>query len=604
MRKVLLTTTAVGLLLAASPVRAQTEEPGFIATIWQTLSELFSDSEGSSTGEAGEEAGEGASAPAKKDSPVLFVKPVMVEFADQIIEANEGQGQLEIGLRLSTRTERDIDVEYRVEPGSASSPEDYVDSGNGRLKILAGQSEAILIQSLPEDSEYEGDKPENYYIELTNAKGAALGSFTRTEIRIVDNDAAPVKEVQPGRLQAVPSTVEFGRVDVDSAYDVDIRIRHAGQTDVQITLVEETADRIELQSQSCIDAVLGPGAVCDVRLRFRPDADGEYRGSLIVQGRTEANGKILPVDLRVPLRGEGYLASPDPDPYRELRAKLQLKRRLSQGSVVSTVTKPVSPSPREYIVSQEYDPDVAPGNTHTTLPINLERIITTFQSIPCVLENSINSQHPGQAVCVVERNIYSYHGFDHRYVLIPGGSKFQGSYTPLAKSGDTRLSIFWQRMLKPDGSMMWLTDGFPVQDAMGRTSLPGEIDEKEWEKFGTPLLLTVLTAALTEAVSQGGEEGLSGAQQVLIDGESRVITQMLADNLDQTRVMTISSGSRLIVKPTVDIVFEPTQVRVLGGGGAVQQASATTSTGQSGQGSSEKGSSGEPPSLAAPPTVH
>lgn len=603
MRKWLFAFVALGALVISSPAYAQEGEQGAFSAVWQLLVELFSGTEESRRAQEDFEQ-EGTQSAAKSDSPVLFVRPVLVDLVHQIVESEEGQGQLEVRLRLSTTTERDIEVLYRIEAGSAQSPEDFVDSGNGRLKILAGQSEAVLIQSLPDDTVYEGETPENYYIELIEVKGGALGTLVRTEVRIFENDAAPVATVSPGRMQAVPGTVEFGQVKVDSAYDVDIKVRHSGETDVRVMLVEETADRVEIRSQSCLDSILSPGATCDVRLRFRPDADGDFSGSLILQGQTEANGEMQTVDLRVPLRGSGYLEPVDQDPNRALRAKLQLKRRLSQGGVVSSLSLPVSPSPREYITSQDYDPAVAPGNTHVTLPIDLERILTTFQSIPCVLENSINSQHPGQAVCVVEHNVYSYHGFKHRYVLIPGGSKFQGTYQPLAKNADTRLSIFWQRMLKPDGSMMWLTDGFPVQDPMGRTSLPGEIDNKEWEKFGTPLLLTLFTAALTELVSQGGEEGLSGAQQVLIDGESRVITQMLADNLDQTRVMTITSGSRLIVKPTIDLVFEPTRVRVLGQKSSIQQASTTTSENNTGQGSAEKGSSSEPPSLAAPPTVH
>jgi type IV secretion system protein VirB10 len=199
-------------------------------------------------------------------------------------------------------------------------------------------------------------------------------------------------------------------------------------------------------------------------------------------------------------------------------------------------------------------------------------MITSFQSIPCVLENSINSQHPGQAVCIVEQNVYSYHGFRHRYVLIPGGSKFQGSYTPLAKQGDTRLSILWQRLLKPDGSMLMLPDGLPTQDAMGRTSLPGEIDNRMWEQFGTPILLTALTALASELVPQG-TEGLSGAEQILVEGESRIVTQMLSNNLDLKPIMTIPTGSRLTVKPTIDLIFEPTRIRVLGSSSGVKQQS-------------------------------
>lgn len=603
MRKLLMASVALGCLCHSQAASAQ-EEPGILDTILNVFSELFSSDDAGEQSVTDENAEAETTAEGKaKESPILFVSPVSVDLEQTVITADEGSGRLEIPLRLSAVPERDVEIFYSVEPGSAKSPQDYVDSGNGSLKISAGEKTAIIVQSLPEDSEYEGETPENYYIELQSIRGASLGNKVRTEVRIKDNDPRPAASVAPGRLTAVPAEVNFGRVDVGSAYDVEISIRHSGETDVVIGLLEETADRIEIRSQTCQNVTLSAGRDCTIRVRFNPDADGVYDGTLILQGRTEANGKVVPIDLRVPLRGEGYLQPPDPDPQRVIREKMQLRRRLGTGSTVSSVSRPVSPAPREYITSQDYDPAITPGNTHVTLPIDLERILTSFQSIPCVLENSINSQHPGQAVCVVEQNVYSYHGFKHRFVLIPGGSKFQGSYTPLAKKGDTRLSIAWQRMLKPDGSMLWLPDGFPTQDAMGRTSMPGEIDDRQWEQFGTPILLTALTALATEAVSSGGE-GLSGSEQVLLDGESRVITQMLSKNLDLERIMTISASSILTIKPTVDILFEPTGIRVLGKATSKKEANLSQSNGEKSQLPDDKGSSSGPPSLAAQPTTY
>ena len=603
MRKLLMASVALGCLCHSQAASAQ-EEPGILDTILNVFSELFSSDDAGEQSVTDENAEAETTAEGKaKESPILFVSPVSVDLEQTVITADEGSGRLEIPLRLSAVPERDVEIFYSVEPGSAKSPQDYVDSGNGSLKISAGEKTAFIVQSLPEDSEYEGETPENYYIELQSIRGASLGNKVRTEVRIKDNDPRPAASVAPGRLTAVPAEVNFGRVDVGSAYDVEISIRHSGETDVVIGLLEETADRIAIRSQTCQNVTLSAGRDCTIRVRFNPDADGVYDGTLILQGRTEANGKVVPIDLRVPLRGEGYLQPPDPDPQRVIREKMQLRRRLGTGSTVSSVSRSVSPAPREYITSQDYDPAIAPGNTHVTLPIDLERILTSFQSIPCVLENSINSQHPGQAVCVVEQNVYSYHGFKHRFVLIPGGSKFQGSYTPLAKKGDTRLSIAWQRMLKPDGSMLWLPDGFPTQDAMGRTSMPGEIDDRQWEQFGTPILLTALTALATEAVSSGGE-GLSGSEQVLLDGESRVITQMLSKNLDLERIMTISASSILTIKPTVDILFEPTGIRVLGKATSKKEASLSQSNGEKSQLPDDKGSSSGPPSLAAQPTTY
>ncbi|RCK37300.1 TrbI/VirB10 family protein [Thalassospira xiamenensis] len=599
-RSLAVTVSVVALLSSSSAVAATDEETGVFASLWQVLSELW----GSSSDEVPAQTETPATTESQsKSSPVLFVQPIEIGFAKSMIDVIEGTGRLEVPLELSAVPEREIEISYRVDRGTASSPEDFVDSGNGVLVIRPGEAKPSILQSIPDDTDYEGDIPENYYLEITSVKGGSFGSRNRVEIRIEENDPKPAPRQKVGRLTAVPSTIDFGRIDAGSAYDVDVTVRQSGDTDIRIGAVEETADRVRIISGNCNNVELSIGASCTIRLRFEPDSDGIFEGTLLVQGKTEANGDERIADLRIPLHGEGHLKLPDPDPYRQLRANMQLNRRLSKGVVVSSVVQPVKPSPREYITQQDYDPQAAPGNAHVTLPIDLERMITSFQSIPCVLENSINSQHPGQAVCIVEQNVYSYHGFRHRYVLIPGGSKFQGSYTPLAKQGDTRLSILWQRLLKPDGSMLMLPDGLPTQDAMGRTSLPGEIDNRMWEQFGTPILLTALTALASELVPQG-TEGLSGAEQILVEGESRIVTQMLSNNLDLKPIMTIPTGSRLTVKPTIDLIFEPTRIRVLGSSSGVKQASLAENEGSNSQSVDDQGSSSGPPSLAAQPTTH
>lgn len=599
-RSLAVTVSIVAILSSSGAKAANDEETGLFASLWQVLGELW----GGSPDELPTEQEMPVTTESKsKSSPVLFVQPIEISFDNGVIDVIEGSGKLEVPLHLSAAPEREIEISYRIERGTASSPEDFVDSGNGVLTIRPGEANPTILQSIPDDTDYEGDIPENYYIEIISVKGGSFGTRNRVEVRIADNDPKPAPRQKVGRLTAVPSMIDFGKVDAGSAYDVDVTVRQTGDTAIQIGAVEETADRVRIVSGTCNSVELSAGANCTIRLRFEPDSDGLFEGTLLIQGKTEANGDQRIADLRIPLRGEGFLKRPDPDPYKQLRANLQLNRRLSKGAVVSSVVQPVKPSPREYITQQDYDPNAAPGNAHVTLPIDLERMITSFQSIPCVLENSINSQHPGQAVCIVEQNVYSYHGFKHRYVLIPGGSKFQGSYTPLAKQGDTRLSILWQRLLKPDGSMLMLPDGLPTQDAMGRTSMPGEIDNRMWEQFGTPILLTALTAIASELVPQG-TEGLSGAEQILVEGESRIVTQMLSNNLDLKPIMTIPTGSRLTVKPTIDLIFEPTRIRVLGRSTGSEQANLKDKEASNSQIADDQGSSSGPPSLAAQPTTH
>jgi type IV secretion system protein VirB10 len=118
--------------------------------------------------------------------------------------------------------------------------------------------------------------------------------------------------------------------------------------------------------------------------------------------------------------------------------------------------------------------------------------------IPAVLETAINSDLPGSVRAVVSRDVT---GFDGAEVLIPRGSKLIGQYRSGMAYGQSRAFVIWSRILTPDG--VSIDVGSPAVDTLGRGGLAGETDTHFFERFGSSILLSAVTAGLEVAAQSG-----------------------------------------------------------------------------------------------------
>jgi hypothetical protein len=84
--------------------------------------------------------------------------------------------------------------------------------------------------------------------------------------------------------------------------------------------------------------------------------------------------------------------------------------------------------------------------------------------------------------------------------------------------------------------------------------LPGDIDSRIWEKYGSAVLVTMLSAA-SAAASSSGSGRLQDFQSQAADGFARITGQILEENLDLRPVETVPGGSRLIIRPLTDLWF-------------------------------------------------
>ncbi|MDE8347810.1 MAG: type IV secretion system protein VirB10, partial [Acidocella sp.] len=134
---------------------------------------------------------------------------------------------------------------------------------------------------------------------------------------------------------------------------------------------------------------------------------------------------------------------------------------------------------------------------------NPNMTITEGTMIPCSLQTAINSELPGLVTCVVPIDI---RGTTGNVVLLDRGTKIVGQIESGLLQGQNRVFVDWTRAETPDHVIITLDS--PGTDELGRSGLPGAVDNHFWQRFGGALMLTLvqggLDAATIEAAGNGG----------------------------------------------------------------------------------------------------
>lgn len=254
---------------------------------------------------------------------------------------------------------------------------------------------------------------------------------------------------------------------------------------------------------------------------------------------------------------EVVLVPPPFEPPREAEfaAELQALRRARAASAAQIVREaaappgPSEPPEAEWLLKDEdYSRDDLDEDI-STLPVDRFRVITADRYITAVLENSVNSQIPGRFIALVERHVY---GADGRIPLLPKGTRIICTYEELARQGDTRLPGACTRAIRPDGASILLT-GAEAADQVARTGLVGEVDNRTWERYGTAITVSVISAL---AAAGGGlaDNPLAEAGSVsLSQNLGQVTAKVLEQAVDLAPIVTVAAGSRIQIIPSTDI---------------------------------------------------
>jgi type IV secretory pathway VirB10-like protein len=188
-------------------------------------------------------------------------------------------------------------------------------------------------------------------------------------------------------------------------------------------------------------------------------------------------------------------------------------------------------------------------SAHASQMRDVSRVVPQGFVIPAVLETAIDSDLPGSVRAVVSRDV---RGFDGSKVLIPRGSKLIGQYKSAAAIGQTRAFVVWSRIITPTG--VSIDVGSPATDRLGRGGLEGKADTHFFERFGSSILLSVISGGIDALASRNG-----GTTNALVIGSpsqaQNVASIALQKQIDIPTTIRVAQGAAVQVSVARDLDF-------------------------------------------------
>lgn len=201
---------------------------------------------------------------------------------------------------------------------------------------------------------------------------------------------------------------------------------------------------------------------------------------------------------------------------------------------------------------ERFDAQVRGGSVETASATRLRDtsvIAPQGTVIPAVTETAINLDLPGYVRAVVSRDV---RGFDGSTVLIPKGSHLIGQYRAGAAAGQSRAFVVWSRVLTPAGVSIDI--GSPAADRLGEGGIPGETNTHFFRRFGSSILLSILSAGLEAAATSGSNNTTAiviGSQQQA----TNIATIALQKDINIPDTVTVAQGTPIRVFVARDLDF-------------------------------------------------
>ena len=156
-------------------------------------------------------------------------------------------------------------------------------------------------------------------------------------------------------------------------------------------------------------------------------------------------------------------------------------------------------------LSNRLKPTVLSGTKARLLP-HPDMMVTQGTIIPCTLQTAIDSQLAGFVKCVLPQSVRSTTG---NVVLLDRGTTVVGEIQAGLVQGQSRVFVLWDRAETPDHAVIQLAS--PGTDELGRSGLPGQVNNHFWQRFGGAIMLSLIQGGLQAgtalAASSGGSSG-------------------------------------------------------------------------------------------------
>lgn len=215
------------------------------------------------------------------------------------------------------------------------------------------------------------------------------------------------------------------------------------------------------------------------------------------------------------------------------------------------VTQAEQPSPA--VASPGGRADGVAVATRVAAVRSAERALVVPQGtlIGAVLETGLDSTQPGQARAIVSSDVRARRS---TRVLIPKGSRLFGSYQGNLASGQNRVLVQWNRLVRPDGVTVAIDS--PATDRVGRAGIKGRVNTHFFQRLGGALLQSAIDVGTILA------SRTSTNSAVIVNAPGRV-SGVISDLIGPAPRPTISvqPGVRIGVFVVRDLDFSEVEAR-------------------------------------------
>ncbi len=258
-----------------------------------------------------------------------------------------------------------------------------------------------------------------------------------------------------------------------------------------------------------------------------------------------------------PAQAIGAEATPPPKTAEQLALERQLSgvvyspQSTQPAALAGEAARPLTPSPAGQQEPGELAALLRPGVSATlraqVLPTQ-RLLLPKGAFIDCTLETAIDSTLPGMTTCVMATDTF---GVDGQVVLLERGTKLIGETRGQVQLGSARVFVLWTEARTPAGVIVPLAS--PGADELGRSGLPGTVDNHFWQRFGAAILVSVIDGVVQGAVqsSRGG----NGTVVVDPSATQGVLTEVLKGTIGIPPTVVKQQGDRIQVLVARDLDF-------------------------------------------------
>jgi type IV secretion system protein VirB10 len=192
-----------------------------------------------------------------------------------------------------------------------------------------------------------------------------------------------------------------------------------------------------------------------------------------------------------------------------------------------------------------------------TAPLSSYEIKAGWE-IPAVLEQSLNSDLPGEIKALITSNVFDT--ASGRYLLIPQGARLVGKYDSRISYGQDGVQVAWDRIIFPDASSVDI-NGMVGLDSHGNAGLRYDVDHHYKRLLGFAALTSAFSAAFD--LSQRNTQSALAYPSVGTTATAAVGQEMTQTgamitrrNLNVQPTIKVPIGYKFTIRVNRDILFE------------------------------------------------